>query len=71
MKKTHAAKTIDSGAIEPAHSIEIVCAACGFDIDESELDADTCSDCGASLNLKKSVTIEVTSVPPIQGKTLE
>ena len=71
MKKRHEAKVADSGAIESAHSIEIVCAACGFDLDENELSADTCSDCGAALNLKKSVTIEVTSIPPVQGKTLE
>ena len=62
---------MNNGAIEPAHSIEVVCAACGFDLDESELNADTCSDCGASLDLKESVTIEITSVPPMQGKTLE
>jgi len=71
MKKRHEAKTMNNGAIEPAHSIEVVCAACGFDLDESELNADTCSDCGASLDLKESVTIEITSVPPMQGKTLE
>jgi len=62
---------MSSGVIESAHSIEVVCAACGFDLDENELSADTCSDCGASLNLKESVTIEVTSAPPMQGKTLE
>tara|TARA_Y100001951_G_C11199907_1_gene216515 strand:- start:106 stop:318 length:213 start_codon:yes stop_codon:yes gene_type:complete len=70
MKKRHEAKTMNSGAIESAHSIEIVCAACGFDLDEAEFAADTCSDCGAPLNLKKSVTIEVTSVPA-RGDTLE
>ena len=62
---------MNGGAIEPAHSIEVVCADCGFDLNENELNADTCSDCGASLNLKESVTIEVTSAPPMQGKTLE
>ena len=71
MKRRHEAKIVDNGAIEPAHSVEVVCAACGFDLDENELSADTCSDCGAALNLKKSVTIEVTSIPPAQGKTLE
>ena len=71
MKKRHEAKIVGDGAVEPAHSVEIVCAACGFDLDENELSADTCSDCGAALNLKKSVTIEITSIPPMQGKTLE
>ena len=70
MKKRYEAKSIDSDTIESAHSVEIVCAACGFALDESELDADTCSNCGASLNLKKSVTIEVNSIPA-QGETLE
>jgi len=58
---------MSSGAIESAHSIEVVCAVCGFDLDENELSADTCSDCGAALNLKESVTIEVTSAPPYAG----
>ena len=46
-----------------AHSIEVVCAACGFDLDESELAAARCSDCGQPLELKKSIAIEATSVP--------
>tara|TARA_R100001143_G_C3317281_1_gene113027 strand:- start:530 stop:742 length:213 start_codon:yes stop_codon:yes gene_type:complete len=70
MKRRYEAKAITSDTVEPAHSIEIVCAACGFDLDEAEFHADRCSDCGASLNLKKSVTIEVTSVPA-QGDTSE
>ena len=32
--------------IDPKHEIEIVCGHCGYDLDESELNADTCSDCG-------------------------
>jgi DNA-directed RNA polymerase subunit RPC12/RpoP len=46
-----------------SHSVEIVCAACGYDLDESELAADKCSDCGADLGLKKSVTVQATSIP--------
>jgi hypothetical protein len=37
--------------------------ACGYDLDEAELEADTCSDCGAPLRLKQSVSIWATSVP--------
>jgi rRNA maturation endonuclease Nob1 len=70
MKKRYEAKINNDGGIETAHSVEIVCAACGFDLDEAELDADKCSDCGASLDLKQSVTIEATSVPA-HGETLE
>tara|TARA_R100001530_G_scaffold70297_1_gene49795 strand:- start:125 stop:337 length:213 start_codon:yes stop_codon:yes gene_type:complete len=70
MKKNYAAKTLSGNITESAHTIEIVCAACGFDLDESELEADKCSDCGADLDLKRSVSIQVTSVPA-SGETLE
>jgi len=46
-----------------------VCAACGYDLDEAELNADTCSDCGAPLNLKESVSVWATSVPKAGVKT--
>ena len=70
MKKDFAAEKLGSGAIAPAHTVEIVCAACGFDLDESELENDKCSDCGAVLNLKRSVSIQVTSIP-VFGSTSE
>jgi predicted RNA-binding Zn-ribbon protein involved in translation (DUF1610 family) len=63
MKKVVGPRQLESGSIEPAHEIISVCFACGFDIDESELAADTCSDCGETLNLKQSVAIKVTTVP--------
>ena len=56
-------RQLESGSIEPAHEIEAVCANCNFDVDEAELSADTCSDCGESLNLRQSVAIKVTTVP--------
>jgi len=67
MKQVLEAKLLDNGQIEPAHEIEIVCAACGYDLDESELEADTCSDCGVTLNLKQSTLIHATSVPAAGG----
>ena len=70
MKKRYEAKINSDGGIETAHSIEIVCKVCGFDLDEIELDADKCSDCGAPLSLKQSVIIEATSVPA-RGETLK
>ena len=70
MKLNNPPKTLPDGTIEPAHVVEAVCAACGFDLDEAELAADTCSDCGAPLNLKQSVAIQVTTLPPIFGSTL-
>ena len=57
-------------AIVPKHEIEVVCANCGHDLDEAELNADTCSDCGEALNLRQNTKIYATSVPPAGGSTL-
>ena len=58
-------------SIKVCRSEEVqVCAHCGYDLDEAELRADTCSDCGEPLKLKKSVSIWATSVPKAGGKTL-
>jgi len=57
------------GVIEPTHDIEVVCRNCGYDLDESELEADTCSDCGQPLELKQSIAITVTSIP-LFGETM-
>ncbi len=56
--------------IDPKHEIEVVCGSCGYDLDEAELTADTCSDCGEALNLKQSTTIYATTVPAAGGSTL-
>jgi DNA-directed RNA polymerase subunit RPC12/RpoP len=69
MKKVVQPKFLGSGIIDPAHELEVVCANCGFDVDEAELAADTCSDCGESLVLKQSVAIKVTTVP-MSGATM-
>jgi DNA-directed RNA polymerase subunit RPC12/RpoP len=63
VKKVFEPKMLGSGSIEPAHEIEAVCSNCGFDVDEAELAASTCSDCGQALVLKQSVAIKVTTVP--------
>lgn len=69
MRNAVEAKYIEGGT-EPAHTIEVVCAHCGYDLDESELEADTCSDCGQPLNLKESVSIQVTTLPSVFGDTM-
>jgi DNA-directed RNA polymerase subunit RPC12/RpoP len=69
MRKTVEARQI-KGVVEPAHMVEVVCAHCGFDLDETEISADTCSDCGQTLNLKQSVAITVTTMPSIFGDTM-
>jgi uncharacterized paraquat-inducible protein A len=70
MKLHNPPKTLPDGTVEPAHDIHAVCAACGYDLDEAELAADTCSDCGSPLNLKQSVSIQVTTLPPILGAAM-
>lgn len=70
MRITHEPRTTALGSVEPAHAIEVLCAACGYDLDEAELAADTCSDCGQPLNLQRHVTIQVTTVPAASGGTL-
>jgi len=57
-------------AVEPKHEIEVVCANCGYDLDENEVSADTCADCGVTLNLRQNTKIYATSVPPAGGSTL-
>jgi predicted amidophosphoribosyltransferase len=70
MKAKYVAAVNEDGAIEPEHEVEVVCAHCGYDLDSIELEADTCSDCGEPLNLKKSVSILVTTLPVIFGDTI-
>jgi hypothetical protein len=43
MKTVNEAKNLGS-AIDPKHEIEVVCGNCGYDVNEAELSADTCSD---------------------------
>jgi DNA-directed RNA polymerase subunit RPC12/RpoP len=68
MKVKHEARTLDGDIVEPEHTIEQVCSSCGYDLDESEIAADTCSDCGEPLFLKENVAIVVTTLPPILGR---
>ena len=58
------AVTLADGTIEPKHKVEIYCPHCGRDVDEAELAAQLCNDCGTSLaQPKQSVAINVTSKP--------
>ena len=67
MKITRPPKTLPDGTVEAAHEVEALCLHCGYDLDEAELAADTCSNCGQPLNLKQSVSIQVTTLPPMFG----
>ena len=70
MKLQSPSRTLPDGSIEPAHAVEIVCGACGYDLDAAELETDTCSDCGQALDLKRSVAIQITTVPAASGATM-
>jgi len=70
MQVAHPPRTLPDGSIEPAHITIATCSNCGYDIDPAELAADTCSDCGTPLNLRRSVMIQVTTLPSILGGTL-
>ena len=69
MKKVNEAVKLGD-AIDPKHEIEVVCAHCGYDLNEAEIAADTCSDCGQALNLRQNMKIYATSVPAAGGATL-
>lgn len=66
MKRIVEAQEVD-GTIVPKHEVELLCKACGYDLDESELEADTCADCGATLNLQQNVAIHATTLPAAGG----
>jgi len=69
MKTINEAKTLGD-TIDLKHEIEVVCGHCGYDLDESELLADTCSDCGEALKLRQNTRIYATSIPAAGGSTL-
>ena len=69
MKKVNEAVKLGD-AIVPKHEIEVLCAHCGYDLNEAELAADTCSDCGQALNLRQNTKIYATTVPAAGGSTL-
>lgn len=63
------AQKID-GVIAPKQEVQLVCTACGYDLDESEIASDTCADCGRPLQLAQHTRIYATSVPAARGSTL-
>ena len=65
MIETRQAIELNGEVVDCATEIKIVCAACGYDLDAAEIEADTCADCGAPLNLKQSVAVHATSVPAV------
>lgn len=56
-------RDLGNGDLEPRHTITQVCANCGYDLNEAELKAAVCSDCGAPLQISTSVAIVAASLP--------
>ena len=67
MKQTIEAVLLPSGAIQPKHEVEVVCKVCSYDLTSEEIEADTCADCGADLELQQNTAIHATSVPAAGG----
>jgi uncharacterized OB-fold protein len=42
--------SMDDGEFKPRHTVEIYCPNCGRDVDEAELTAQKCNDCGFDLS---------------------
>ena len=56
---------LPDNTVVPTHTVTQVCAACGYDLTEDELEAHTCADCGAELTIKRSVSLDIGSVPTL------
>jgi len=66
--KTTIEATRSGDLIEPKHEIEIYCPNCSRDVDDQELQAKKCNDCGFDLsNPKQCVSIHVTTMPAAGG----
>lgn len=62
---------LEDGSIAPKHKIEIFCPSCDRDVDDAELAAQKCNDCGAGLSTpKQSVSIYTTTVPAAGGQVM-
>lgn len=55
---------LEDGTVLAKHKVEILCPNCSRDVDEAELAAQKCNDCGHNLSTpKQNVAINVTSKP--------
>jgi Zn finger protein HypA/HybF involved in hydrogenase expression len=58
------AKELSPDVMDVATKVEILCPSCNRDVDEAELAAKKCNDCGADLSdPKQNVGVAVTSLP--------
>jgi uncharacterized CHY-type Zn-finger protein len=61
------ARKLESGAIEPKHEIEVVCAHCNDPVSAAEESTGVCTNCGQPWQPKQHVRIWATSVPEAGG----
>ena len=55
---------LEDGTVLAKHKVEVLCPNCSRDVDEAELTAQKCNDCGHDLSTpKQNVAINVTSKP--------
>jgi hypothetical protein len=62
--------SIEGTNFKPRHTIEIYCPNCGRDVDESELAAKVCSDCGFDLSEPEQHVAIVVANMSFGGSTL-
>jgi len=60
------AQELAPDVMDVATKVEIYCPACSRDVEEAELSAKKCNDCGADLSQpEQHIAVSVTSVPSI------
>jgi rRNA maturation endonuclease Nob1 len=62
--------SMDGGEFKPRHTVEIYCPSCSRDVDETELAAKMCSDCGHSLEEPEQHVAIVVANMSFGGSTL-
>lgn len=70
MKLSYEAKVLPNGTIEPAHVVEQVCVHCQDPVSEKEANSGVCTSCNMPWEASQNVTVTVTSMPAIQGMTI-
>lgn len=70
MKLSYEAKVLPDGSIESAHTVEQICIHCQDPVSEKEAMSGLCTNCNKPWEAAQSVTVTVTSMPAIQGLTI-
>ena len=70
MIKEIADATLEDGSILCRHTIEVYCPSCSRDVDEAELAAQKCNDCGFDLSVPEQHVAIVVANLSSGGQTL-